>query len=144
MWTPLPSSKTGRSPQIFCHVCCRQTAGWIKMALGTQVGLSPGDFVLDGDPAPPQKGGRDPPQFSAHFDCGQTAVCIKMSLGVEVGGDCVTWGPTLPKKGAEPPKFSAHVYYSYCYSVSLEHCIVVIVCSSSSSSTVCILFLEKV
>jgi len=24
------------------------------MALGTEVGLSPGDFVLDGDPAPPQ------------------------------------------------------------------------------------------
>jgi len=26
-------------------------AGWIKMVLGTQIGLSPGDFVLDGDPA---------------------------------------------------------------------------------------------
>jgi len=26
------------------------------MALGMKVGLSPGDFVLDGDPAPPQKG----------------------------------------------------------------------------------------
>ena len=27
-------------------------AGWIKMPLGVEVGLSPGDFVLDGDPAP--------------------------------------------------------------------------------------------
>jgi len=28
-------------------------AGWIKMPLGMEVGLYPGDFVLDGDPAPP-------------------------------------------------------------------------------------------
>ena len=39
-------------------------AGWIKMPLGMEVGLSPGDFVLDGNPAPPQKGGGSP-QFSA-------------------------------------------------------------------------------
>jgi len=31
-------------------------AAWIKMSLGMEVGLSPGDFVLDGDPAPPPKG----------------------------------------------------------------------------------------
>jgi len=30
----------------------------MKLVLGMEVGLSPGDFVLDGDPAPPQ--------FSAH------------------------------------------------------------------------------
>ena len=28
-------------------------AAWIKMPLGMELGLSPGDFVLDGDPAPP-------------------------------------------------------------------------------------------
>jgi len=28
--------------------------GWIKMPLGTEVGVSPGDIVLDGDPAPPK------------------------------------------------------------------------------------------
>jgi len=34
-------------------------AGCIKMPLGMEVGLSPGEFVLDGDPAPlPKKGGR--------------------------------------------------------------------------------------
>ena len=27
-------------------------AAWIKMPLGMELGLSPGDFVLDGDPAP--------------------------------------------------------------------------------------------
>jgi len=30
-------------------------AAWIKMPLGTEVDLGPGDFVLDGDPAPPEK-----------------------------------------------------------------------------------------
>jgi len=29
-------------------VYCGQTVGWIKMALGMEVGLSPGDFLLDG------------------------------------------------------------------------------------------------
>jgi len=34
------------------------------MALSTEVGLSPGDFVLDGDPAPLPKRGRGPlPNF---------------------------------------------------------------------------------
>jgi len=38
-----------------------QTAGWIKMALGTEVGLNPGHIVLDGDPAPlPQKAAQSP------------------------------------------------------------------------------------
>ena len=31
-------------------------AGWIKMPLGMEVGLGPGDIVLDGDTAPPLKG----------------------------------------------------------------------------------------
>jgi len=61
-------------------------AGWLKMALGTEVGLSPGDFVLDGDPTPPlRKGGEAPPPYSAHVYCDQTAVWLKMALGMEVG-----------------------------------------------------------
>jgi len=53
-------------------------AAWIKMSLGIELGLSPGDFVLDGDPSPlPQKGGGAPQkgggalQFSVHVYCGQ-------------------------------------------------------------------------
>ena len=41
-----------QSPQFLTHVCCGQTARWIKMPLGTMVGLSPSDSVLDEDPAP--------------------------------------------------------------------------------------------
>jgi len=33
-----------------------QTFGWIKMRLGTEVDLDPGNIVLDGDPVPPRKG----------------------------------------------------------------------------------------
>jgi len=65
-----PSPKRGRSslPQISAHVYCGQTAGWIKMALGMQVGFSPGDFALDGDPAHSPKKGRSPPlQFRPIF-----------------------------------------------------------------------------
>ena len=37
-------------------------AGLIKMPLGTEVGLSPGDIVLDGD-QPTSKGAQLPPNF---------------------------------------------------------------------------------
>jgi len=115
-----------------------------------EVGLRPGDFVLDGDPALlPQKGG-GAPQFPAHVYCGQTAGWIKMALGMEVGpvpvhnvldgdtafGPCLLWpngwmdedaawygskprprphctrlGLSSRERGtAAPPLFSAHVY----------------------------------
>jgi len=82
----------------------------MKLVLGMEVGLSTGEFVLDGDtvPFPPKRDGA-PPQFSAHFHCGQTARCIKMPLGMDVGlsaGDFVLDGDPVfppPIKGAEPP-----------------------------------------
>jgi len=70
---PAPPSQKGAEPQFSAHVYCGQTAGWMKLVLRMEIGLSPGDFVLDGDPAPSPKGGGAPPQFSAHFYCGQTA-----------------------------------------------------------------------
>ena len=53
MGTQPPSQKGGGAPQFSAHVYCGQTAAWIKMPLGMEVGLGPGDFVLDGNPAPP-------------------------------------------------------------------------------------------
>jgi len=45
-------------------VCCGQTVGWIKMALGTEVCLNPGYNVLDGgSSSPPQKGHSSRPLF---------------------------------------------------------------------------------
>jgi len=42
------------------------------MSLGTEVGLGPGDIVLDGDPSPPKKGHRW--MFSA------ASVCLFVSV----------------------------------------------------------------
>ena len=69
---PLPQKGAEPSQENSARVYCVQTAGRIKMPLGTEVGLSPGDFVLDGDPAYPypKRGRNPPPQFSAHFYCG--------------------------------------------------------------------------
>ena len=38
-------------------------AGWIKMALGMEVGLRPGHIVLDGNLAPPPQKSGKPPVF---------------------------------------------------------------------------------
>ena len=96
------------------------------MPLGMEVGIGPGQFVFDGDPAPPQflsivvkrqddqdatrprrrcvrwvviplKRGTTP-QFSVHVYCDQTAGWMKMPLGMEVD---LGQGPSPPPaKGA--------------------------------------------
>jgi len=99
-----------------CPVClsvtlvyCGQAVGWIKMKLGTQVGLDPGHIVLDGNQAPLPKGAQPvSPQFSAHICCGQMAGWIKIPLGMEVGlgpGDFVLDGDPAPQKGGGAPSF---------------------------------------
>jgi len=76
------------------------------MPLSMEVGLGPGDFVLDGDPAP-LKG--HSPQFSAHVCCCQTAGWINMLLGTQVDlgpSHIVLDEAQLPRKGAQqPPSF---------------------------------------
>jgi len=85
MRTPLPLPKKGAEPppQFSAHFYCGQTAGWIKMALGMELGLGPGDFVLDGDPAAPSpKRGLESPQFvpfllvGLYSSSSSTALCI--------------------------------------------------------------------
>jgi len=52
-WGPSsPPSKRGQNPLPIFGPFLLWSNGWIKMSLGMEVGLSPGDFVLDGDPAP--------------------------------------------------------------------------------------------
>ena len=63
-WGSSPLPQKGTVPQLSTHICCGQMAAWIKMSLCTELGLGPGDFVLDGDPAPlPQKGQGPLPNF---------------------------------------------------------------------------------
>ena len=91
-----PPQKKGADPlypQFWAHFYCGQTAACIKMPLGMEVGLSPGYFVLDEDPAP---------KFSAHVYCGKQ---MKLVLGTDVGlspGDFVLNGDPAPP----PPKLS--------------------------------------
>jgi len=103
---PTPSPKRGQSPQFLAHVYYGQTGSWIKMKLGTEVGLGRDDIVLDGEPAFPssKRGQSPPPQFSAHVYCGQTA-------GWHGGGP---WSSHIvldgPQKGGTAPQFSANLY----------------------------------
>ena len=97
--------EVGLSPGDFVlDVYCGygQTVRRIKMKLGMKVGLGPGHIVLDGDPAAFPKGAQSP-QFSAHVCCGQTAAWMKMKLGMQVG-----LGPghtVLDGDSAQPPIF---------------------------------------
>ena len=55
-------------PQVSAHGYCGRAAGWIRMALGTEVSLGPIHIVLDGDIAPlPKKGAEAPPNFRPNF-----------------------------------------------------------------------------
>jgi len=80
-WGPAPPSKKEvrvghSSPQFSAHVYCVQTAGWIE----TEVGLGPGDILLDGDPAPPWKGAQQPP-FWAHFAVARSPISATAEMG---------------------------------------------------------------
>ena len=98
-------------PQFSTNVYIGQTAGWIKMPLSTEVGLGPGDIVLDGDPAT-QKMLRPPilrPCLLWPNDCMHQDTTWYESRP-QPRRLCVTWRPSpLPKKGARP-QFSAHLY----------------------------------
>jgi len=80
------------------------------MPLGTEVGLGPGDVVLDGDPAPPLPVKGAQPPFFAHVYCGQTAGWMKTALGTEVDlgpGHIVLDGDRAPpaKDAQQTPVF---------------------------------------
>jgi len=80
------------------------------MPLDMELGLNPGDFVLDGDPASPKKGA-DPPQNKINF-----GPCLLWPNGwMDQNGTwhggrpqprrlCVRWGAsTPPQKGVRAP-----------------------------------------
>ena len=106
MGTQLPPQKGKQPPNFRPMSIVAKSDGWIKVPLGTKVGLGPGDTVLDGIQLP-QNG--HSPQFSAYVYYGQMAVRIRILLGMEIGlslGDIVLDGdpPPLPK-GSQPPIF---------------------------------------
>ena len=44
--TQAPLPKRGTVPRFLAHVCCGQTAGWMKTPLAREVDLGPGDIVF--------------------------------------------------------------------------------------------------
>jgi len=48
------------------------------MPLGTEVGLGPGDIVLDRYPAAPAERGTAAPHFSAHFDLAGSPISVEL------------------------------------------------------------------
>jgi len=45
--------KRGTALQFLAHICCWQSAGWIKVPLGMGLALGADDIVLNGDTAAP-------------------------------------------------------------------------------------------
>ena len=99
-----PQKGSEPPPQFSAHFYCGQTSGCIKMPLDMDVGLSPGEFLLDGDPPSP---------LLAHVYCGQTAGWIKMVFGMEVGLGPVhivlDGDPVPPPPKGHSSQFSGHV-----------------------------------
>jgi len=68
----------------FTMVYCGQTVGWVRMSIGTEVGLGPGHIVFDGDPAPPMERGRAAPTFEVYERAGLACVGV-------IRGRCLLW-----------------------------------------------------
>ena len=109
---PAPLPKGGGAPKFSAHVYCDQTARWMKLVLGMEVGLGPGNFVLAEDPAsPPPKGGGVPSPICGPFllwpNCWMHQDATWYGCRPQPGrGLCVRWRPSpLPQKGAEPSNF---------------------------------------
>ena len=76
----------GHTPQFLVHVCCGQTAGWMKTPLCMDVVLDPDHIVLDRDTAPHERVTAAPPSFRhmsivatvAHLSycCALVLVCV--------------------------------------------------------------------
>ena len=113
MGTQLTLPQTGTVPQFSAHTCCGQMAGWIKMPLGREVGLSQSDIVLDWNPKRWQG-----PQFSARLLWPNSWMDQDGSWhggSPRLRPHCARWGPSpLPRKGgsapSEAPQFSAPVH----------------------------------
>jgi len=112
MGTQLPSPKRGEAPQFSAHICCGQMAGWIKTPLGREVGLSPSDTVLDGDPAPFSQKGRSPPIFGPcllWLDGWMDQDATWRGGRSRLRPHCARWGPSSPSSKEHSSQFSTNI-----------------------------------
>ena len=110
-WGPSlsPSPKRGGAPQFSAHVYCCQTAAWIKMPRGTEIGLGPCVCVRWG-PSSPRKRAHPPhPIFGP---------CLLWPNGwygcrPRPRPRCIRWSPSCPRKGhSRPPLFGPCLLWS--------------------------------
>jgi len=92
--------------KLLAHICCGQMAAWIKMSLGMELGLGPGDCVRWGPRSPSPKGG------TIFGPCLLWPNGWMGEAGTWHGGMlqprrlCFRWGPSpSPKRGRSPPIF---------------------------------------
>jgi len=111
-WGPSPLPQKGQSfsfAKFSAHVYCGQTAAWIKMPLGTEVGRSrrPTRHCVRCGPSYSQKKGHTHPHpILAHVYCDQIPGWMKTPLSTEVDrgpGHIVLDGVPAPAKGAQQP-----------------------------------------
>jgi len=93
-WGPSFPPQKGRSPQFSAHVYCGQTVAWIKMPLGTEVGLGLHNIVLALEGAQPPIFGQCPLWPNGLMDndatwCGGRPRPRRL---------CVRWEPSYPQK----------------------------------------------
>ena len=110
METIPPPQKGGRAPKFLAHGYCGQTALWIKMALGMEVGLGPVHIVLDGDTAPPRKGDRAqknkiPPNFIVAKLLDASRCHLVWRWASAQATLCQMGNSPYPKRGGAPPNF---------------------------------------
>jgi len=98
MGIQLPSPE-GHSPQFWPYICRGQMPGWIKMPLGSEVGLGRSDIVSDGDFSP--KRGTVPNFRSMSIVAKRLdgSRCHLVRDRHRHRPHCVRWGPAPP-----PPK----------------------------------------
>jgi len=114
-WGLSSPPQRGTAPsQFLAHICCGQTAGWIKMPLGRKVGRGPSDTVLDGNPAPPFQSGTTSPISGPCLLWPNS--CMDQDASWYGGWrrprpHCVRWEPSFPRKRGSTvlPQFLAHV-----------------------------------
>ena len=105
-------TKTTLSVLSVTLVYCGQTLRWIRKPLGTDVGLGPGDIMVDGDPAlPAPKWAQHPPFLLMSIVAKRLDGARCTWYGGRTGSgdivlDCFRWRPSSPslKKGAQQPQ----------------------------------------
>jgi len=97
-----PKRGEGTTTQRFWPMYCDQMAAWMKMPVGTGVGIGSGHIVLHGEPVTPLKRGTAAPNFGR---------CLLwpngwMDQDASKYGDIVSDGdPAPPKKGKSTATF---------------------------------------